>query len=218
MIHHTTHIDRVDCIKYLGLQIDSQLSWSDHTNYVSARIAGAIGAMSRLHFLPSHILVNIYFSLVHSHLNYAAAVWTAAKIVHIEKIQVLQRRAIKRCYGLEDRFSTEQLFGTVARTILPLKALGVFQVCSIVYAVLHGELRTNLNFEFQTARRSARRSPQLVRLRKRLEYANGSIYYRGPKEFGDLSPEVRNSPTLNAFKRNLKNYLLQPNVIRNYLY
>lgn len=70
-------LERVDCIKYLGLQIDSQLSWSDHINHVSARISGAIGAINKLHFLPSNILLNIYYSLVHSHLSYAASIWTS---------------------------------------------------------------------------------------------------------------------------------------------
>lgn len=215
--YQSSTIERVDCIKYLGLQIDSRLSWSNHIEHVSTRIAGAIGAISRLHYLPSKILVNIYFSLVHSHLNYAASIWTAAKAVHVNKLQALQRRAIKRCYKLEDRFSTENLFTEVAKTILPLKALGVLQVCTMVYSVLHGELRSNLHFEYETDRRSARRSPRLVRVRKQHDCIDGSIYFRGPIEFDKLNADMKNLQTLNAFKTALKNYLLQPDVVVQYL-
>lgn len=211
-------IPRADCIKYLGLQIDSRLSWSNHIEHVCMRIAGAIGAISRLHHLPSNILINIYFSLVHSHLNYAASIWTAAKDVHINKLQTLQRRAIKRCYKLDDCFSTEMLFTDVAKTIQPLRAMGVLQVCTTVYLVLHGELRSNLHFEYETNRRSARRSPKLVRIRKQRDYIDGSIYYRGPIEFDQLNSDMKKLPTLNAFKGALKNYVLQPNVIVQYLH
>lgn len=144
--------------------MDDQLSWSVHINHVCARISGAIGAISRLHFLPSTVLVQIYYSLIHPHLNYAASIWSAAKNIHVNK---LQRRAMKRCYKLGDRFGTEMLFGEVTKTILPLKALGVFQVCTIVYSVLHNELRTNLHFEYESDRRSARHSSRLVQLRKK---------------------------------------------------
>lgn len=211
-------IERVDCIKYLGLHIDSRLSWTNHIDHVGARISGAIGAISRLHFMPSKILVNIYFSLVHPHLNYVASIWTVAKDTHINKLQVLQRRAIKRCYKLEDRFSTELLFNDVAQTILPLKALGVFQLCTIVYAVLNNILRTNMRFAYETGRRSARHSPKLKRPWKRNGYIDGSIYYRGPMEFEKLNHELRHSASFNVFRTNLKKYLLQANVITQYLY
>lgn len=118
-------IERVNCIKYLGLQIDSQLSWSDHIVYVGARISGAIGAISKLH-------------------------------------------------------GTNELFSGVAKSILAVRAIGVFQVCAIVYSVLHDEIRSNLHFEYETTKRSARRSPKLQQVRKNKDCIECSIYFRGP--------------------------------------
>lgn len=50
---------------------------------------------------------------------------------------------------------------------------------TIIYSVHHGELKTILHIEYETARRSARHSPQLMRVLKDYDHIDGSIYYRG---------------------------------------
>ena len=59
-------------IKYLGVLIDSTLSWKHHVSNISKKISRSIGIMYKLRpFLPLNVLKNVYYSLVYSHIVYA---------------------------------------------------------------------------------------------------------------------------------------------------
>ena len=56
-------------IKYLGALIDSTLCWKPHTDNLSKKIARAMGIMYKVRpFVNSHIMLNLYYSLVYPHL------------------------------------------------------------------------------------------------------------------------------------------------------
>ena len=85
-----------DNIKYLGLIIDSHLNWKKHILAVSKKISRCIGIMCKLRqFMNTHMLKNIYYSLLYSHLVYAIQVWGSACSSEINKILVLQKRALR---------------------------------------------------------------------------------------------------------------------------
>lgn len=58
-------IERVHSIKYLGVHLDAHLSWSVHVAHVCSRIAGAIGAISKIQFLPTKVLRIVYYAIIH---------------------------------------------------------------------------------------------------------------------------------------------------------
>ena len=69
-------IERVTCFKFLGVIIDSNLTWSHHINYISNKLTRICGVLSRLkHDVPVLILKIIYNSLFLSHLNYGITAW-----------------------------------------------------------------------------------------------------------------------------------------------
>ena len=62
------HLEQKDCVKYLGVLIDSNLSWQDHINYFALKISKTTGIISRLRYvLPSSYLSfpnpSLHFSL-----------------------------------------------------------------------------------------------------------------------------------------------------------
>ena len=61
-------IEEKEYIKYLGVLIDSTLSWKHHVSNISKKISRSIGIMYKLRpFLPLNVLKNVYYSLVYSH-------------------------------------------------------------------------------------------------------------------------------------------------------
>ena len=46
-------------------------------------------------FLKSTMLINVYYSLIYSHIIYAIQVWSSAGKTEIDKILVLQKRVIR---------------------------------------------------------------------------------------------------------------------------
>ena len=68
--HHRVYIDnivieRVNCNKFLGVLIDSKLSWSDHVSYIRHKISKNLSVMHRVKWLLNKsALYMIYCTLV----------------------------------------------------------------------------------------------------------------------------------------------------------
>ena len=80
--------------KYLGVLINSTLSWKYQITNISKKISRSIGIMYKLRpFLPSNAMKNVYYSLIYSHIIYAIEVWGSAFNTDLEKILILQKKA-----------------------------------------------------------------------------------------------------------------------------
>ena len=56
-------IERVTEFKFLGVLIDSNLTWSPHCNYIANKLSRICGVVSRLkHYVPTHILTTRRFT------------------------------------------------------------------------------------------------------------------------------------------------------------
>ena len=63
-------------IKYLGLLLDSRLTWKFHIDELSKKLSCAIGLLYKIRaYTPKHILRSLYFGIFHSHLTYGLPVW-----------------------------------------------------------------------------------------------------------------------------------------------
>ena len=64
---------------YLGILLDSNLSWKFQIEYVALKISQITGVIARLrHFVPLCTLLNIYSSLIFPYLSYGLAAWDQA--------------------------------------------------------------------------------------------------------------------------------------------
>ena len=65
-------IERVNTMKFLGVLLDDNLSWKEHIKYLENKIAKNIGLMfTAKPFLDKESLLALYYSYIHSYLNYA---------------------------------------------------------------------------------------------------------------------------------------------------
>ena len=85
-------IKRVDFFNFLGLQLNHNLNWNKHVNYVSLKISKISGILYRLRSeFPTYILKSIYNTLLLPHLTYCILSWGS----QIGKIHLFQKRAIR---------------------------------------------------------------------------------------------------------------------------
>ena len=62
--------------KFLGVILDSNLTWTDHYHKVTTSVSKAIGVLYKLkHILTEKTLVMLYNSLVLPHITYCNIVW-----------------------------------------------------------------------------------------------------------------------------------------------
>ena len=80
--------------KYVGLTIDENLTFKPHIEILNSKLKRANNMLSiSRHYSPKDILLNIYFSQFHSHLNYGCQIWTNGN--NINTTAALQNRALR---------------------------------------------------------------------------------------------------------------------------
>ena len=88
-------IKQVNFTKFLGIYINEHLSWAQHIDYLSKKIARNVGILSKLkHFLPMYIMNTLYYSLILSHLQYCTLLWANTYSTWLNKVRILQKKAI----------------------------------------------------------------------------------------------------------------------------
>ena len=83
-------------VKYLGVLIDSHLTFSYHMNSISTKLSRAIGLLSKIrHCVKKDTLRSIYVGIFSSILTYASQIWGQIKSRHFIRLVILQNKAIK---------------------------------------------------------------------------------------------------------------------------
>ena len=89
-------IDRVESIKFLGVFLDENLTWKEHIKYTENKIAKNIGLLWKAKpFVNKKCLLSLYFSYIHSYINYANIAWGSTYITNLKKINSQQKHAIR---------------------------------------------------------------------------------------------------------------------------
>ena len=115
-------LDKKTYIKYLGILIDSSLTWKYHISYITSKISKTIGVIARLrHFVPTSTLLTFYRSLLSPYLLYGLTVWGQAPQIYLNQILVVQKRALRLTYFAPYGSSTVSLF--VSSGSLPISLL-----------------------------------------------------------------------------------------------
>ena len=93
---HRNAISEKNHVKYLGIMIDSTLTWRAHIDNVSSKMSRAIGLLYKIRpFVNIKLLRTLYYSLVYPYLIYAIEVWGSADHTHLNRIFILQKRVIR---------------------------------------------------------------------------------------------------------------------------
>ena len=111
--HIPTSLQCKDHVKYLGVLLDSHVSWKYHIDNVALKISRIIGVITRLrHLVPFTTLLSIYRSLILPYLSYGLAAWGQAAKSHLQRIHVLQKRVLWLMYFSEPRAHAVPLFAS----------------------------------------------------------------------------------------------------------
>ena len=88
---------QVDKCKFLGVYINSKLSWDDQIKHVISQVSKSCGSIYsiRLH-VPQKVLRNIYMALVQPYLIYCISLWGSLhKSKTMERLFILQKKCIR---------------------------------------------------------------------------------------------------------------------------
>ena len=104
-------LDRVESTKFLGVIVDSRLTWNAHITSICSKIARGVSALTcaRYH-VPRKLLLWLYHSLIYPHLIYCNIVWGSAASSRLNRLVSLQKRAIRILSGSHYYAHTSPLF------------------------------------------------------------------------------------------------------------
>src|SRR2546425_11657606 len=89
-------VKQVDEIKFLGVTIDSSLTWKHHISQICSIISRNIGIMYKLRSkLSDSVLFTLYNVLILPHLMYCNIVWGCAGKTLLDRLFILEKRGIR---------------------------------------------------------------------------------------------------------------------------
>jgi hypothetical protein len=93
LTYGNNNIEIVNKFKYLGVILDSNLSWCEHVNYMSSNVSKRIGVIYRVrNYLPCNTVNMLAKALVFPHFDYCSTVWSNFTVNHHKELQILQNR------------------------------------------------------------------------------------------------------------------------------
>ena len=132
-------------VKFLGVLLDSTLTWKPHITELSKKLSKTIGIFYKLrHYATADVLKLLHYALLYPFLIYGSSVWGIAYQSHLDKLQAIQNKFIKAIIFSDKYDSPYPLFHT--HSILKISDIIKLQIASLVF-----KSRTRLSpLEFHT--------------------------------------------------------------------
>ena len=202
-------VERVSAFKYLGLIIDEELKWSPHIDKLFSNLKVFLKMLWKVSkFIPIQQKLNIYYSFIHSKIQFMLPIWGCASNIHIKKIQVIQNKALKCVFGLPLLHESADLY--INSKILPVLGLYQFKIINNIREHMKDSTKLNINLNYlehnhQTRNAGDIRRPVIVK-----NAALCGLSLKGPYIYNRIPLLIKNIENEYQFKKALKNWLLDP--------
>jgi hypothetical protein len=107
-----TQVEFKQCVKYLGVHIDSRLTWATHIKTINQTAKHRLGRFYRLLRSPQlsdNLKLLLFKAIIRPCLTYACPVWQTAAKSNISKLQITQNKCLRVCLSLPRRTPIDSL-------------------------------------------------------------------------------------------------------------
>ena len=142
-----TKIYESNKIKYLGILLDPTLSWKPHITELCKKLSRGVGMLFKIrNFCPEQVSKSLYYSLFNSHMSYGISLWGVANKTMIDKLFLLQKKAIRAITKSDFLSHTNPLF--ISTQILKIDDLYILQLASLMWDYDHDIIPSSLKIWF----------------------------------------------------------------------
>lgn len=198
----------MDKEKYLGLILDSNMTWKDHLEKIKLKITALTGALRGIvRCLPLQIRYTIYNALVKPHLDYLIEVWGTAAKTNKLTLQRAQNKLIKRLFHYNFYISTDKIYKETK--LMNLNQLYTFKTCILIRKILNKKIHTQINFskKHQVQKIRLRNANNLILHIPRTNHGKQNIMFEGAKLYNKLPTDIKEAKSSATYKRLLKHYV-----------
>ena len=205
-------LEQKSYVKYLGVLIDSNLSWKYHIGHITSKISKTVGIIARLrYYVPTSVLLRIYQYLIFPYLSYGIVVWGHAAQTYINQILVLQKRALRLMYFTSYRSHAIPLF--ISSNTIPINMLYFKSVSILMHDVFNKQTPCNISNLFTCSNELHNYNTRFslagnYYINSRCNHLLKSFSRLGAKIWNSIPQELRKVPKF-VFKANLQNRLLE---------
>ena len=212
-------LERCTSYKYLGIVIDDKLKWNDHIDYICKKISKSCGALAKMrHCASLELLREIYYALIYSYVRYGISIWGNAPESTLNPLKILNHRAA--------RIMTFAPFGRldISPLLNYLEILDITDICKLETAKLLFKIKNelipavfgnyfksrnaNVNHPYNLRSRGGR----TISINCKTIYGQRSLQYRDTEIWNSIPIELHACGTVAAFKKQLKEHLLESQV------
>lgn len=203
------------CIRYLGAFLDESLSFKEHIKRkCRTAMFNYFKIKSIRQYLSSDATETLVLSLVISHLDYCNVILYGISQTELSKLQRIQNMCAKLVLNRSKFESSKQALFDLHW--LPIRARINFKILVYMYNCSVGKAPTYLIdlLTPQTPKRELRSSKSsdgcfIVPFNKNKTFADRSFRTIGPKLWNNLPIDIRRSPSVDIFKRQLKTHFFK---------
>ena len=207
-------IQNLECCKYLGIFIDSDLKWQDHINYIYNKLIKFVSIFYKIRTkLPREVLRMFYFAFIHSQLLYGVEVYANTTANYLTKLCVLNNKLLRILQQKPARTHCADLYRVYLT--LPIQLLHNYQILVFVHKFVYQRAKLPIVFSdyFKENKRihqhDTRQKDNFHQYTVKSETGKRAVKYRGTKLWNSLPDDIKNTLSPTSFKYKLKNYLLQ---------
>ena len=130
-------VNQEACVKFLGMLLDSTLSWKPHITELSKKLSRTVGLFYKIrHYAPLETLKLLYYGIFFPFISHGVQVWGLTYPTYLNKVFILQKKIIK-CVTFNDiMVPSSPLFHQLE--FLKLSGINDLQIVSFVYECING--------------------------------------------------------------------------------
>ena len=206
---NNTLIMQRDHIKFWGVLFDENLTWKNHINLIENKISKSLGNFHRAKFLLNQkSRKNVYFSFIHSYINYGNIAWGNTSKTKMKKIFTYQKKVAWVIFFADHLAHAKPLMFDM--NALNVYQLNIYQNLILLYKAHTGSLFFNkfskINHNYP---RSSKNSGNYSIPISTTKLTNFAVWRRGPILWNTVLDatlkEIESSP---LFKAKVKEMLL----------
>jgi len=193
--------ENTDCESnpFVGLLFSEKMDFKAHINMIRTKVNSGLYCLNQHKYLPKTAKINLYYSLIYSHLQYAAIALSGASKQITKQLLKLQKKAVRNIEDKEYNANTGPIFKKLK--LLKYEDIIRLNCCIIGWQHFHGHLPKAISTLLETG------SGRALHL-KSTRIANDKIRKISPisavtTEWNKLTLELKRIKNKETFKKNL---------------
>ena len=202
-IRESTQLQLVDTIKYLGVILTSNLTWSEHIARTCSKVRKLTGLFyRRFHHCNPQLMLRLYKSFIRPHFEYAAQVWDPHLVKDIDLLEKSQKFSLRVCTKSWSATYAELLSVTHVSSLADRRK--VIKLCHLYKLVYDLTDCQSAPVVQRSTRYSSRRNPiQLQRIPTHSSQFQASFYPHSISLWNSLTLNSDSLINIRAFKHSI---------------